>query len=76
MKCHICNKTMTSDEIKFEKEDYGRGGFAPCSTCLEITDNLFSDLTEEEIIAEIEYETAQLYYEEIEDVAFDVSETT
>lgn len=73
MKCAICDSNLSNDEIKYDPK-YGRGNFDPCGTCLTVIDDLFSDLTEEEIIAEIEYETAQLFYEEIQDVTPDLSE--
>ena len=65
MKCHICNGTLGNDEIKHDPK-YGRGGFDPCGSCLTVVESLFTDLTEDEIVAEIEYETAKLFYESIQ----------
>jgi len=48
MHCHICDKQLASDEIK-QTPEYGRGGFAPCGTCLEVIGELFNDDSDEEI---------------------------
>lgn len=47
MKCHICNNTLTPEEISWNKL---HGDWNPCRVCQEIIDSVFDDpLTEEEI---------------------------
>jgi hypothetical protein len=52
MKCHICDKTLTQEEIKLTPE-YGKGGFAPCFECQSAIDEVFNDKSEEEINQEL-----------------------
>lgn len=52
MHCHLCDKQLSNDEIKMTPE-YGRGGFAPCGTCLEIINELFNDDSDEEIAEQL-----------------------
>lgn len=72
MKCHCCNATMASDEIKHEPK-YGKGGFAPCGTCLAIIEDLFNDATEEEIDRDLNYEIGELFYENNQGTDFDAA---
>lgn len=52
MHCHICDKQLANDEIKHEPH-YGKGGFAPCSQCLEIIGELFNDDSDDEITEQL-----------------------
>ena len=63
MKCHICNGQLASDEIKHTPA-YGRGGFAPCGTCLEKIEEIFEPHDEEEIARQLSLE---LFYEGLQD---------
>ncbi len=48
MKCHICDRQLSPDEIKLTTK-YERGKFAPCGTCLSIIEEVFEPLSEEEL---------------------------
>jgi cytidine deaminase len=46
MKCYICDKQLADDEISFNSQ---HKDFEPCGTCLEIIENVFEPLDEEQI---------------------------
>lgn len=48
MKCYICDSTMSSDEIKL-KPKYGHGGIDPCGKCMEIINDIFEPMAEEDL---------------------------
>jgi hypothetical protein len=48
MKCYICNRTLSSDEVKHTPK-HGRGDFAPCGTCESIISEVFEPLDEEQL---------------------------
>ena len=58
MHCHICDRPLAADEIKTTPK-YGRGGFAPCGTCLEIIENVFEPLEETEIDYALSVESSE-----------------
>lgn len=54
MKCHICNRQLSQEEIQWEKE---RQQWAPCYTCIQEADECFgADDDEAEIARQIELE--------------------
>ena len=55
MKCYCCDRPLGADEIKHNPK-YGRGNFDPCGVCLEIIENVFEPLPDEEIIFELDIE--------------------
>lgn len=58
MKCHICDATLGKKEIQWntDHEDW-----EPCTRCLEAIDDVFDDLTEEEIDELLEFEWSELF---------------
>jgi hypothetical protein len=54
MKCYICDKTLTQDEIKLTPE-YGRGGLAPCGTCQQEIDEVFAEGADNEGLSLAEF---------------------
>lgn len=53
MKCHICDKTLSQDEIKLTPK-FLKGGFAPCWTCQGVIDEVFEGGSEEEISRDLD----------------------
>ena len=47
MKCAICDKTLTAEEIKFDRD---HKSWNPCFTCLNIVADVFSDPLDEDQI--------------------------
>lgn len=48
MKCYICDKTLSQDEIKYSPK-YGKGNFDPCFECLSHIEETKDPETEEEL---------------------------
>lgn len=48
MKCHICDRQLSPDEIKMTPA-YGKGGFSPCGTCLTVIKEVFEPSSEEDL---------------------------
>lgn len=65
MRCHICNSVLGSKEIKFNKDF---DGYEPCSTCLDVIAEVFTDDPDED-------EYREGYFEELidEDEPFEES---
>lgn len=55
MRCYLCDRVLSNDEIKHEPE-YRRGGFSPCSHCLEVISEIFEPDSEEEIDQQLSLE--------------------
>jgi hypothetical protein len=53
MHCHICDKILSQEEIKFERK-YNK--YAPCRECIQAAEECFSDKSEEEIDKELDDE--------------------
>ena len=49
MKCFICDKDMTVEEIKIDPR---YGTFDPCGTCLTVISEVFGEEGDEEILEE------------------------
>lgn len=60
MHCHICDRLLKPEEIKFNKD---HDKWDPCSTCIEISESLFNDDDEEEIEKQLALE---FWYEDRE----------
>lgn len=67
MNCHICGRTMKSDEIKFD--DTWKGGISACGVCLEAISNVFGEgdvLTDDEVMDDVKREWGDFLSEDIE----------
>lgn len=59
MRCYICDRALSETEIA---EDPRHGTFDPCSTCLTIISEIFSDpLDEDEITYLLEEEEPEVF---------------
>lgn len=65
MKCYICDRQLGPDEIHLNPD---HGTFDPCGVCLEIIENVFEPLKEEEIgkLLELFSEWEDFFYEQSE----------
>lgn len=67
MKCHICDHTLTTGEVQWNKD---HKDWDPCLKCLEIINDIFNDvLTEAELDYLLEYENPELFpliFQEVE----------
>lgn len=68
MKCFICDKTLSGDEVQFDRDHQE---WDPCGTCLDVINNVFEPKSEEEIDWELAEEMSPedllLWYAEQED---------
>lgn len=66
MRCHICNKTLVPEEIKFDRD---HNEFNPCFECLNVIAEVFADpLDEDEIVRllDLEDQNDSLYQLELD----------
>ena len=49
MRCSICNKRLTTDEILVSRD----GTYEPCNECIQVAADLVSVITPEEEVAEV-----------------------
>ena len=62
MRCAICNKILSKEEVKFNNLHQD---FDPCSVCLEIIQDVFEPLDDREIDRVLSLEEAgDILYEE------------
>lgn len=59
MRCFICDSVLNDNEIKVNPE---HKDFDPCGKCLEIIEEVFEPLDEEEIRRQIEVEWSLVEY--------------
>ena len=46
MRCHICDKTLSKEEISYNRD---HEDFDPCGVCLEVINSLFEPKDENEL---------------------------
>ena len=58
MKCAICDKTLSPDEVQWSQD---HKEWEPCGECLMAISEVFNDDSDEEIVKQVEEEWWQLY---------------
>jgi hypothetical protein len=58
MRCHICDVVLSEKEVKINSE---HKDFEPCTTCLDVINDVFEPLDEEEISRLLEEEWPEVY---------------
>lgn len=59
MRCHICDNLLAPDEIKFYKP---RNQWEPCGTCIDVSEQVFGAVPEDEIDAALNQTTVEALY--------------
>jgi hypothetical protein len=65
MRCAICDKVLSSEEIKFNRD---HNDWDPCSHCLMVISEVFEEAGDEEVFEYI-YEEEQEDTEEVENTS-------
>lgn len=64
MRCHICDTTLSENEISWNKD---HKDWNPCGTCQEVIDNVFEPLDDEAIQKQLEFEFMLVHGEPFEE---------